>query len=148
MNAAHWLDTQFGLVLDLEHRLADERAALLNRDTETLRRLAEDKSRLLRALARTADDLPQQLGFEWRSDSIEHWLTEEATPALRSTWSQFIAALERCRHANEANGALLAGRFAQIDTSLRYLREAVGSVVYGASGTQQSGGAPQSIARA
>lgn len=145
--AAAWLEEQLVLLARLESRLGDEREALLNRDTGALQQISEDKSRLLAQLASTAEELPRWLGITLDAEDIERWLEHQASPALRGAWSRFSTGLARCRQANEANGALLAGRFAQIEGSLRYLREAVGSVVYGAAG-QRDGGQPQSIARA
>lgn len=143
-----WLEQQCELIARLENRLSDERAALLNRETAELNQISADKTGLLQQLADVASQLPQRLGITLDAASVEQWLANETDAALRTAWSQFATGLDRCRQANEANGALLAGRFAQIEASLRYLREAVGSVVYGASGVQRVTGLPQSIARA
>lgn len=153
MSAAHtdltaWLETLTGRANELEALLAEERSALLNRDAAALQRLSADKLARLQALSTAADDLPARVTDDLSAAGIARWLERRATPAQRTAWSHFTAALERCRQANEANGALLGARYSQIEASLRYLREAAGDLVYGAAGRQAAPAVSQRIARA
>ncbi len=143
-----WLVAQVKLTQELETALNLERSALLNRNPENLQSISLDKTALLQALAAAANDMPERLGVDLEPASVERWLEHDASPAQRSAWSRLSSGLERCRTANESNGILLAARFSQVESSLRYLRDAVGGVVYGAKGTHTRPAGGQSIARA
>lgn len=100
----------------IEALLAEQRRALMRRDTDRLRALNAELEEHLAAMRASARARSRHLRLLGQS-ADEHGLTrllDRLPPALanelRPLWQRLRQGLSRCRAANERNGMLLAGQ--------------------------------------
>jgi flagellar biosynthesis/type III secretory pathway chaperone len=112
--ATHAIREILGLTRRLEDQLAEERSALVARDSEALLRIAGTKSGLVRAL----------------EDGSRTLIWDQLAPEARLELQESLGS---CRRHNLANAVLLDARRTQVQWALRFLGVANGNF-YGADG--------------